>query len=157
MYGYFMDNIVELTMVLYDGTIKKLSPTENTELWWAARGAGKWENWPANKEVGALASRRAHKSLGHNLGVAVEAVVRTHPQLNNGKHFVSDMEYPVSSTEDLFKLMNEISTPDLPRELAFFITAHYKGKSGKVCRVRPGQFPPSPPMPLQKHLSILRN
>ena len=126
MYGYFMDNIVELTFVLYDGSVKTLSPTENTELWWAARGAGKWDS------LGPLTRRRAHTFLGHNFGVAVEAVVRTYPQLNDGMHFVADMEYPVSSTEDIFKWMNEISTPDLPPELAFFITAHYRGKSGKV-------------------------
>lgn len=107
MYGYFMDNIVELTLVLYDGSIVTVSETSNTDLWWAVRGAG------------------------HNFGVAVEAVVKTHPQLNAGKHFVADMEFPVSQTAELFQLMNEISTPDLPPELAFFITAHYKGKSGK--------------------------
>lgn len=75
-------------------------------------------------------------SIGHNFGIAVEAVVQTHPQVNEGMHFVADMEFPVSQTEDLFKLMNEISTPDLPRELAFFITAHWRGKSGKVCQTR---------------------
>lgn len=107
LYGYFMDNIVELTLVLYDGSIVKVSETSNTDLWWAVRGAG------------------------HNFGVAVEAVIKTHPQLNDGKHFVADMEFPVSRTAELFQLMNEISTPDLPPELSFFITAHYRGKSGK--------------------------
>jgi hypothetical protein len=67
---------------------------------------------------------------GHNFRVAVEAKIKTHPQLNDGKHFVVDMEYAISRTEDLFTLMNKISTPDLPLELAFFITARYKGKSG---------------------------
>lgn len=107
MYGYFMDNIVELTLVLYDGSIVTVSETLNTDLWWAVRGAG------------------------HNFGVAVEAVIKTHPQLNDGKHFVADMEFPVSRTAELFQLLNEMSTPDLPAELAFFITAHYRGKSGK--------------------------
>lgn len=36
-----MDNIVELTMVMYDGEVKKLSSSQNPDLWWAARGAGK--------------------------------------------------------------------------------------------------------------------
>lgn len=107
IYGYFMDNIVEVTLVLYDGSVVTVSETSNTDLWWAVRGAG------------------------HNFGVAVEAVIKTHPQLNAGKHFVADMEFPVSRTAELFQLMNEISTPDLPPELAFFITAHYRGKSGK--------------------------
>lgn len=95
---------------------------------------------PGEQVRGRIAIRirpgRNHQKLtsfpGHNFGVAVEAVVQTQPQLNDGMHFVSDMEYPVSSTEELFKLMNEISTPDLPPQLAFFITAHYKGKSGRV-------------------------
>ena len=42
LYGYFMDNIIELTMVLYDGTVVKTSEKENTDLWWAARGAGEF-------------------------------------------------------------------------------------------------------------------
>ena len=38
-YGLTIDNLVEVTMVVADGRIVKASETENSDLFWAVRGA----------------------------------------------------------------------------------------------------------------------
>jgi hypothetical protein len=39
-YGFVIDNLLEVDLVLADGSMKKCSESENEELFWASRGAG---------------------------------------------------------------------------------------------------------------------
>ncbi|KZF24489.1 FAD-binding domain-containing protein [Xylona heveae TC161] len=108
MYGLLMDNIVAITMMLPDGTIERVTAESNPDLWWAVRGAG------------------------HNFGIALEAEVQLHPQVNDGMHYVADMEFPISKTVEVFKLLNLISANEIPKQLAFFITGHAPGPGSGV-------------------------
>ncbi|KAI9838886.1 MAG: hypothetical protein M1819_004094 [Sarea resinae] len=106
MYGLFMDNIKSVTMLFANGTIEKVSEATNPDLWWALRGAG------------------------HNFGIGLEAEIQVFPQTNDGMHYSVDMEFPISRTEQVFKLMNLVQANELPPNLAFFITGHNPGEAG---------------------------
>ena len=55
VHGYAVDNVLEATLVTPDGRTRRLSPDENTDLYWAIRGGG------------------------GNFGVVTEFVYRLHP------------------------------------------------------------------------------
>ncbi|PYI33609.1 FAD-binding domain-containing protein [Aspergillus indologenus CBS 114.80] len=103
LYGYMIDNVVQLTVVLYDGGIRTVSPHENRDLWWGMRGAGQ------------------------QFGVVTQAVIRTHPQQNDGMHFVADMEFESTAAAQVFAAVNRIATPALPSRLAVTIISQYQG------------------------------
>ena len=55
-HGYVVDNVVQVTIVTADGSIRTASSTENTDLFWGVRGGG------------------------CNFGVVTEFVYKLHPQ-----------------------------------------------------------------------------
>ncbi|KAL8669474.1 MAG: hypothetical protein Q9168_005936 [Polycauliona sp. 1 TL-2023] len=104
-YGYLNDNMVSLRLLLANGTIVTVSEEENSDIFWAVRGAG------------------------HNFGIGLEATFQVYPQENDGKHYVVDLEYELDQLESLFGLINEISSP-MPKELALFIIGRKRGATG---------------------------
>ena len=99
--------MVSLRLLLANGSIITASEEENKETFWAVRGAG------------------------HNFGIGLEATFQVYPQENNGKHYVVDFEYDLSRLEDLFQVVNDVSSP-MPRELAIFVIGRKRGATGGV-------------------------
>ncbi|KAF7911818.1 hypothetical protein EAE99_011000 [Botrytis elliptica] len=103
-YGYLNDNMVSVRLLLANGTIIQASESENTDIFWAVRGAG------------------------HNFGIALEATFQVYPQHNDGKHYVVDFEFELKSLEEVFEALNEVSNP-MPKELAVFVIGRKRGHS----------------------------
>ncbi|KAH8651245.1 hypothetical protein BX600DRAFT_441681 [Xylariales sp. PMI_506] len=75
--GLGADNMVSARIVTADGIAKTVSATENTDLWWAVRGAG------------------------HNFGVISTVTIKTSPQLNEGMHYQALLIFPPMKIEDV--------------------------------------------------------
>jgi FAD/FMN-containing dehydrogenase len=97
-YGLIVDNIVKLRVALWDGTILDVSATQNSDLFWAMRGAG------------------------HNFGIVLEFTFKTYPSKNNGMNYNGDMTFTNESLEGVLGLINQL-IPDQDAGLAmdFFI------------------------------------
>lgn len=92
-WGLTQDAIESLRVVLANGTAINVSAKQNTDLWWAMRGAGQ------------------------NFGVVVSAILKTFPQTKNGMHYNGDMIMNGTQVEKVFELFNTM-IPDWPAELA---------------------------------------
>ena len=79
--------------MLANGTALDVTATQNTDLWYAMRGAGQ------------------------NFGVVVSAVLDTYPQTKDGMHYNGDMVMNGTQVEKLFELFNTM-IPNWPAELA---------------------------------------
>jgi hypothetical protein len=79
--------------VLANGTALDVTAKQNTDLWYAMRGAGQ------------------------NFGVVVSAVLDTYPQTKNGMHYNGDMIMNGTQVEQVFELFNTM-IPNWPAELA---------------------------------------
>ncbi|KAL8767029.1 MAG: hypothetical protein Q9194_006104 [Teloschistes cf. exilis] len=106
-YGYLNDNMVAIRLLLANGTIITASEDENKDIFWAVRGAG------------------------HNFGIALEATFQVYPQENNGEHYVVDFEFELDRLEELFRMVNDVSSP-MPQELAIFVIGRKRGATGGV-------------------------
>lgn len=85
--GLVIDNLVECTIVLANGEIKKASAEENSDLFWAVAGAGQ------------------------NFGVATEFVLKAYDQ---GEVFAGMLLYPPTPeiVEKVVAATNDLYTPD---------------------------------------------
>ncbi len=99
--------MVSIRLVLANGTIVTASESENTDIFWAVRGAG------------------------HNFGIALEATYQVYPQQNDGKHYVIDFEFELDKLEAIFAAINSVSSP-MPKELAVFVIGRKRGATGSV-------------------------
>ncbi len=98
-YGLSIDNLLSVTLVTADGTVRRLSEAstspEDRDLWWACRGGG-----------------------GGNFGIAVEMEIRVHqPRTKN--MFMAQLRYHAAQAHDVLGLYNEwVET--VPKELAAY-------------------------------------
>lgn len=83
-HGLSADAVVKLRVALWDGTIVEASATDNSDLFWAMRGAG------------------------HNYAVVIETTFQTWPADNDGLHYNADMILPISSLEEVMNTINNI-------------------------------------------------
>ncbi|KAI3320508.1 FAD binding domain-containing protein [Xylariaceae sp. AK1471] len=104
-YGYLNDNMVSIRLLLANGTVITASETSNKDIFWAVRGAG------------------------HNFGIGLEATFQVYPQQNNGLHYVVDFEFELDKVEEIFNLMNEVSSP-MAKEVAVFVIGRKRGAKG---------------------------
>lgn len=81
-YGLTIDNLVSVTMVIWDGSVKIASETENPDLFWAVRGAG------------------------HCFGVAAEFTLQAYEQAND--IWAGQMIFPESVTESVVEFANHL-------------------------------------------------
>ncbi|KAI9767078.1 MAG: hypothetical protein M1839_004635 [Geoglossum umbratile] len=81
-YGMVIDNLLSATVVLADGSVAKASETENSDLFWAIRGAGQ------------------------NFGVVVEFVFRAYEQ---GAVWAGLVVFPVEQIPGVVEFANSIS------------------------------------------------
>ncbi|RYO83505.1 hypothetical protein DL766_004969 [Monosporascus sp. MC13-8B] len=91
-YGLVIDAIVSMRVALWNGTIINASATENSDLFWAMRGAG------------------------HNFGILLEFTLKTWPQTNGGRVYNADMAFTDQSLEGVVRVLNDI-IPTQPAEL----------------------------------------
>ncbi|RYP12603.1 hypothetical protein DL765_007234 [Monosporascus sp. GIB2] len=91
-YGLVIDVIVSMRVALWNGTIINASATENSDLFWAMRGAG------------------------HNFGILLEFTLKTWPQTNGGRVYNADMAFTDQSLEGVLRMLNDI-IPTQPAEL----------------------------------------
>lgn len=79
-YGLTIDNLLEVDMVLADGSFVTASPTENEDLFWAIRGGG------------------------GNFGVVTSFLFRAHPVKNV---YAGPIIWPISQAEEILKWYRE--------------------------------------------------
>lgn len=87
-HGYALDNLVSARVVLYNGTVVEASDHNNTDLFWALRGAG------------------------HNFGVVTSYQMRLYDLTPSDTWTVYDWIFPESALEDLYSLVNTFEGPD---------------------------------------------
>ncbi|KAL7795771.1 hypothetical protein V8C37DRAFT_373369 [Trichoderma ceciliae] len=96
LYGTTVDNLVAAKVVIADGSILSVSEHENTDLYWAIRGAG------------------------HNFGVVVEFTIQGHDQTNEvyagGVVFTPDK---LTAVVDAFNIKMKTSNPKAASVLLF--------------------------------------
>ena len=90
MHGLSVDNILDATVVLHDGSIKYCSDKENSDLFWAIRGAGS------------------------NFGVVTSLTFRLH---DLPKTHQNTLIYPLPIAKPVIKYILEYSRTTMPREM----------------------------------------
>eukprot|EP00029_Vermamoeba_vermiformis_P013269 TRINITY_DN8186_c0_g1_i1.p1 TRINITY_DN8186_c0_g1~~TRINITY_DN8186_c0_g1_i1.p1 ORF type:complete len:468 (-),score=100.08 TRINITY_DN8186_c0_g1_i1:72-1475(-) len=90
MYGLSVDNVLDATIVLHDGSIKYCSDTENTDLFWALRGAGA------------------------NFGVVTSLTLRLHDLPKTHQNILI---YPLPIAKPVIKHIVEYSRTTMPRQM----------------------------------------
>lgn len=105
-YGLTIDNLLSATVVLADGNVVTASATENSDLFWALRGAG------------------------YNFGVVVDFTYRAYVQKN--PVYTGILGFPVEKLEPVVERLNAtLANPD-PRSGAMCIFAHAPDGSGPI-------------------------
>lgn len=88
-FGLVLDNIIDMTVVLANGTIAQVSSTSNPDLYWGMKGAG------------------------HNFGIVTEANFKIH-DFPTPRLFSSEFTFVGTQLETLFEHINDM---DQPKEL----------------------------------------
>ncbi|SLM38140.1 FAD-binding, type 2 [Lasallia pustulata] len=94
--GLIIDNMIQLRVVLANGTIVNASEKENPDLFWGMRGAGQ------------------------NFGVVVEANITTLPLVPGGTGYDVEMDFSPDQLEDVLLLANQ-QIAIQPPELSYYI------------------------------------
>lgn len=90
LYGLSVDNVLDATIVLHDGSIKYCSDNENADLFWAIRGAGA------------------------NFGVVTSLTLRLH---DLPKTHRSILIYPLAVAKPVIQHIVEYSKTTMPRQM----------------------------------------
>jgi FAD/FMN-containing dehydrogenase len=97
LHGMVIDLLQSVNIVTADGRLLTASGTENSDLFWAIRGAG------------------------HNFGIVTSATFTTPSLRNNGQYLNADFIFPASANRSFFEAFAAFND-DLPAELALGIT-----------------------------------
>ena len=96
-YGLGQDSLISLRVVLADGSIVTTSATENTDLWYAMRGAGQ------------------------SFGAVISARYQTYAATNKGLFLDVEWNFPSNQTQAVVSYVNSLA-PHLPTNLGIFVT-----------------------------------
>lgn len=108
-YGLIIDSLLSVKLVTATGKLVTASFTENTDLFWAVRGAGA------------------------NFGIIVSATYQVYDAPNNGDVIVADFEYPASSNVSVFELLASWDSDDVyPAEMGMTIAGLYNRTTSTV-------------------------
>lgn len=88
-FGLVLDNIIDMTVILANGTIAQVSSTSNPDLYWGMKGAG------------------------HNFGIVTEANFKIY-DFPTPRWFSSEFTFAGPQLETLFERINDM---DQPKEL----------------------------------------
>lgn len=109
--GPLIDSLVSAHLVTASGDIVDVSESENSDLFWAIRGAGA------------------------NFGIVTSATYRIYPPINNGEAVLARFSFSPVANRSVFELM-EYMNEDYPPEMAGGIAVGYNHTSGQVCILR---------------------
>ena len=90
-HGFSLDNIVSAKIVLANGTVTEASGDNNSDLFWALRGAG------------------------HNFGIVTSLVLKIYDIPPPKQWTVYSLVFTQDKLEDLFTLINKFEEPSTPR------------------------------------------
>ncbi|KAK1248864.1 hypothetical protein MKX08_007084 [Trichoderma sp. CBMAI-0020] len=97
VHGMVVDLLQSVNIVTADGKLLTASETENSDLFWAVRGAG------------------------HNFGIITSATFTAPSLSNNGQYLNADFAFPASANRSFFEAVEALND-NLPAELALQIT-----------------------------------
>ena len=106
-YGLSLDALTSLRVVLANGSIVTTSSTENTDLWYAMRGAGP------------------------SFGAVVTATYKTYPQENDGKILDVEWSFALDKTDEVFTLVDTVGK-NISENLGLFVLIGVNATTEKV-------------------------
>jgi fumiquinazoline A oxidase len=92
-HGLTADALRSLRVILWNGTVVTASASENSDLFWAMKGAGQ------------------------NFGVVTSATLETYSQVPNGLHYNADMVFADDKLEQVIDVIDRL-IPNQPAELS---------------------------------------
>lgn len=107
LHGYTSDALISARIVTASGVLFEASATNNTELFWAIRGAGA------------------------NFGIITSATYRVYDATNAGQAQNADFLYPEIANRSVWGTLQTLDET-LPAELSVTITSAYNQTSGQV-------------------------
>ena len=115
IFGLVSDGLISARVVTSDGKVVEVSARQNSDLFWAIRGAG------ANFGVITSATYKLHKNKDYN----------------NGQLLSVDVIFPASKSKEYFKYLEQVSGK-LPAKVAGINLINYSGNvnetvSGPIC------------------------
>jgi FAD/FMN-containing dehydrogenase len=84
IYGIGVDNMISARLVTAEGKCINVSATENPDLWWGIRGAG------------------------HSFGIVSSLSVKSHPQINEGQHWMSMLIFTPDKIETVAESIGKL-------------------------------------------------
>ncbi|ESZ91465.1 hypothetical protein SBOR_8150 [Sclerotinia borealis F-4128] len=105
LHGLVIDALLEVKYVTGTGELITASKTENSELFWGARGAG------------------------HQFGVVYEATYIAHDATNNGDLILADIRFHASDNASLWEIIKDIGT-NQHKEMALTFRGNWDDKFG---------------------------
>lgn len=108
LYGLMVDNILSARLVTATGEVVIVSETENSDLFWAIRGAGA------------------------NFGIVTSITYRLHPLSNNGQVLTADFIIPASQNGSYFDLIESFQQ-NMTDKLATISIMEYNATVDEVC------------------------
>ena len=106
-HGLVIDNLVQATVVIADGSVVTASPTSHSDLFWAIRGGGS------------------------NFGIVTELVLKTYPQRKTV--FAGFIIFPPPLIGKVAEAVDKWSTGINEREGLMLILSHGLDKQVRVC------------------------
>lgn len=105
LHGLILDALVSVRVVTASGALVTASATENSDLFWAVRGAGA------------------------NFGIITQATYNIYDQTNDGYVSMGQFVYPASSNSSLWDILHSFDDY-LPRKLSLIISAGFNHTTG---------------------------
>lgn len=128
LHGLIIDALLSVRIVVASGELVTASSTENSDLFWAIRGAGA------------------------NFGIITYATYKIVDLTNKGQVLNADFRFPVSKNESVWNILKTLNDNTLPAPASIFSIMNYDPNFGGVCILI------SPPSPLLTSLySILQH
>lgn len=112
LHGLIIDALLSVRLVTASGDLITVSNTENSDLFWAIRGAGA------------------------NFGVITYATYKIADLTNRGQVLNADMRFPISKNESYWKLLQSFQS-SLPAPASLFTLVNYDTTYGGVRSTRP--------------------
>lgn len=107
-HGLTLDALLSVRLVTWSGDVVTASKTENSDLFWAVRGAGA------------------------NFGIIVSATYELYDATNNGQVLYNTYQFPPSANRSIFELMATYDGGALPPEMSFIPEVMYNRTTGEA-------------------------
>ncbi|KAI1762583.1 hypothetical protein GGR53DRAFT_415750 [Hypoxylon sp. FL1150] len=105
LHGLIIDSLISVRIVVASGELITASKTENSDLFWAIRGAG------------------------FNYGIVSSATYKVHDLSNGGEVMNADFLFPTNETTTVFEFFKSLETT-IPAELSLILNIGYRDSLG---------------------------